>query len=300
MRIDKTELYKALLLKVAGTLNVTAAGTPVADGPLDYIRKVVVKLASTPIIELPGRSLYNLAHIFGEGKAPSKTDVPAGTGNHSWGVTIPISFEMLRFLVPEVSLLPAWRYQSPTLEVTFGTEADIYTGGTTGGPADLTADVLKNVVIDVDPVQLRTRSHEWLVTIMEQIEKQVTANSQNFQVDLSTGRFKRALLISTIDGTTYEDDIINSFVIKRATSEEVFKATWTQLRERNEDLYGITMPPGFAIVDWVENKDGEDIFDATQDGALTLIADVAVGTGTTKVFVDEIDLVTSGLPALAA
>lgn len=293
--IDRRDLLSATNLTVAGELNVTVAGTVVAQGVLAYIQAVTLYLGTVPIIgPLTGRDLYEYLRVFAH-QAPPVTDPGSGTGVKPFSVTLSLPHESLHALNGILSALPSWAYPEITLEVTYGAVTDLYTGGTLT-MQNLTAVVsLDALVPSPDEVDKLLNASVYAVHRITGKQKQVTAADKHFTIDLARGVAKRALVVRTTDAAVLVDTIINEISVIKDTIPQTFRQLWSRLKEQNQGDYKLVMDAGVAVIDYADDYDIVNILDARTADSLVIDADVNVGGGTTLVRVIEDDLLPSGL-----
>lgn len=113
----------------------TGAGAT-AEGELLIIKNVQLRTDRGEIIcNLPGRALYKIAN-YRSGEAPRKDAIAAASATYR--VTLPIYFCDDFMLRPEDTILDTSRYNSVTLQLTYGTTADLMSAP---GTATITATV---------------------------------------------------------------------------------------------------------------------------------------------------------------
>ncbi len=133
VELPRTLFKKRVTLRLSGTVSVTVAGSGVvAEAPGRLIRKIeIVGDGVKTYVSQTGLDLFRLAHIL-EGKQPQLVG-PAGAGvqtNTAINMTIPVHFEATRMRSPVDSYMDPRGFESVQLRITWGTIADIITGGT--------------------------------------------------------------------------------------------------------------------------------------------------------------------------
>jgi hypothetical protein len=118
------EGWYRLLLRFNIALTVGSAATPISEGELNIIKNIVFRTSAGEIIcNLPGRALWKIAAVKG-GTLPRKDAIAAGTATYS--VDLPIYFTDDRMKRPEDTILDTSRYSALSLEITYGTVADLF------------------------------------------------------------------------------------------------------------------------------------------------------------------------------
>lgn len=135
------EGWWTLFLRFTINLTIGTGTTAVTEGELLIIKNVLLKSDRGEIIcNLPGRALYKIA-TYRSGEAPRKDAIAASTGTYR--VTLPIYFADPSMLRPEDSILDTSRYNSVSLQVTYGSVADLL--GTPG-----TATITANLDVEIE------------------------------------------------------------------------------------------------------------------------------------------------------
>lgn len=145
--------YK-LNLRVNIALTVGTGTTPLSEGELRFIKKVLLKTDRGEVIcDLPGRALYKFATYI-NGSAPRKDAIAAATGTYR--VSLPIIFADPYMNRPEDTILDTKRYNSCTLEVTLGGVSDLL--GVVG-TATVTATMDVDILHSLGPIPKEAEPH---------------------------------------------------------------------------------------------------------------------------------------------
>lgn len=166
------EGWYALYLRFNLVLTVGTGTTPISEGELLIIKNVLLRTDRGELIcNLPGRALYKIA-TYKTCEPPRKDAIAAASATYR--VTLPIYFSDDRLLRPNDTLLNTRWYNSCTLQVTYGSVADLL--GTPG-----TATVATNLDIEIE------RSHGALDPNVKQIG--FTSYDYDNPVDASVQQF---------------------------------------------------------------------------------------------------------------
>lgn len=238
--------------------NVVTIGTAtgaIAEGELNLIKNVAIKTSmGETICNLPGRALYRIAQ-YQRGSAPRKDANAAASGTYR--VSLPINFADFRMLRPTDTILNTWRYSYITLEVTYGTVADLYT---TVGTASMTAS------IDVEIVRTRARLPGKALPLFQinydsfsPIDASVAT-----QIRLQISRdlaYKRLYAFECSAGSAGvpfsgvpADDVKATETIVGGTRTVAYKRIHEVIQDDNRMIYGLESPPaGFTVFDFVRD-----------------------------------------------
>lgn len=121
------ETWYALYLRFAATVVIGTGAGPVTEGELLAIKNVLLRTDRGELIcNLPGRALYKIA-TYKMCSPPRKDAIAAASATYR--VTLPIYFvdRYAQMLRPNDTALNTSRYNSCTLQITYGTLADLFT-----------------------------------------------------------------------------------------------------------------------------------------------------------------------------
>lgn len=122
------EGWYALYLRFNHVFTVGTGTTPVTEGELLIIKNVLVRSDRGEMIcNLPGRALFKIAN-YKTSEVPRKDAIAAASATYR--VTLPIFFADDYMLRPEDTVLNTARYNSVSVQVQYGTVADLL--GTVG------------------------------------------------------------------------------------------------------------------------------------------------------------------------
>jgi hypothetical protein len=118
-----SEGWHAMYLRFSHLLTHGTGTTPIAEGELLIIKNVLLRTDKGEVVcNLPGRALYKIA-TYRQCSAPRKDAVAAATATYR--VTLPIYFSDDMLQRPEDSILNTARYNTVTLQITYGGIADL-------------------------------------------------------------------------------------------------------------------------------------------------------------------------------
>lgn len=128
--------WLVMWIRIAVTVTIGTGTTPISDGLLRLIKKVLLKTDRGELIcNLPGRALHYISS-YREGVRPQITTLAASNGTYE--IFLPIYFTDARMIRPEDTILDTSRYKSVDLEIQLGSTADLYS---TPGTSSITATV---------------------------------------------------------------------------------------------------------------------------------------------------------------
>lgn len=259
------EGWYALYIRFNAAVVIGTGAGPVSEGELLIIKNVLLRTDRGELIcNLPGRALYKIAN-YKQGNQPRKDAIAASTATYR--VTLPIYFYDWWLLRPNDTLLNTRWYNSCTLQITYGTVADLFT-------APGTATVATTVDIEL------MRSHGALDASVKQVgfisyDYDAPVDASVFQtVNMERGAdmsIKRLYVHSSINGAggvpwsgANSDAIQNVVSIKDQTGlieKERFHAQIQDVNKLERFLETIIT--------------GVEVFDFVADGSIT--ASMATG-----------------------
>lgn len=114
-----------MYLRFNNSVTIGTGTGAIAEGELTILKNVLLKTDAGEIIcNLPGRALYKISTYL-QTSPPRKDAVAASTGTYR--VTFDIQFSDEYMVRPEDTVLYTDRYNSVSLQVTYGGLADLYT-----------------------------------------------------------------------------------------------------------------------------------------------------------------------------
>lgn len=119
------EGWMKMLIRFNNTVVIGTGSGAITEGELLIIKNVLLKTDRGEILcNLPGRALYKIA-IYQTGQVPRKDAVAAASATYR--VTLPIQFADLEMNRPSDTILDTARYNSISLQITYGGVADFFT-----------------------------------------------------------------------------------------------------------------------------------------------------------------------------
>lgn len=214
VELSRSYLIKRLELRLTGSITWAAAPTAVgSESPLALIRQIeIIADGRKTIFRASGKDLFRLAH-FTLGKRGELTPPNLGGASPAvFSATILIDHQALRFVKPVDSYLDPRGFEKLELRVTWGSLADLATGGTTVAVATTT---------QISPTLMQTTEGEFNIIsskLVTSVTKDVTATLPNLEMILPrTGLLAWALFRTERDsgtGPVAVDNIINRISLK--------------------------------------------------------------------------------------
>jgi len=250
--------YKAnLRFKIVVTIG-TATGA-ITNGELNIIKNILFRTdKGETICDLPGRALYNIATVKA-GTTARKDAIAAASATYL--VNIPLYFADERMIRPEDTILDTARYNSVTLDVTYGGVADLFT---TPGTASLvvTSDFEVYRTSDVLP-------EEALPIAFPSYEVEPTSdpNSKTF-IDMSRdiNMSVKRMYVHTASGATAgqpfsgtnDDGVIDVVSLKDHNSSIIQDRVYEMVQDGNKEDYSLeSVVSGLMVFDFV--RDGSSL-----------------------------------------
>jgi hypothetical protein len=293
LELPRNHVYKGLLLRLSAT--VTVAGGA-ADGvlndeqPMSLLRDVkIVRNGSEILQSLDGGTLFRLAH-FEWGTPPFSIPlaVPGVQAGTVVQADIPINFAAFGLSNHSLSLLRSVGTSSLFLEVAWGDTTSLIAGG------DRTESFPVAPTIIVESVELMDLSGTYADKYVRVIDRQVTAASTRFEIDMERGPvYHRILLKSTqekagaagVADMALSNVLINS--VKAVIDGQLYlldEVSFTGLRALNKLTYQAeTLANGYAVIDFAEDGNPVGMIATAEATEFKLILDVITGLGITKV-----------------
>lgn len=288
-------LYHRLILRLSGTLQIaTAAATALKDtAPASLIKEIkVVANGKNVLKSIDGATLYRINSIKRGTTAPLTAPGLTVT-THAFSCLLLLDFTDPKNRVEIDTQFNSNGMSTFDLILRFGTTTDLVTPDTgtvlswSVTPTVQVATVESLFNAKISPSQRFPLNTEYIAA-----EKEVTASSSKFQIDLATGNLYRTLIIKATDAGTPENDIINNITLKSGSEVFFYKPGLLVRDENKADLALETMPAGFYVIDLAKYGSLADLLDARAMSNLQLEFDVTKGSGTTliKVVAQEIIL----------
>lgn len=276
------------------SVNVTTAGAAVRTYAMPIRRVILKDGAGVAIHTWRARDLVALTQIVEQQPIGSQITPPSGFAianyaNLAFYVTL--MFEQFKSDVGDMTALPTFadQYQDMLLTIEWGSVTDILTG-TPVGPVTFTsafatqldyADAIipdRRKLIQTMPVSF---------TQYKEYQQAAAVAAQDLDIELDRSANYRAMMIVTEDANGEPTNgLIDKVTLYEDNSLGVYnKVPWATLRSNNGRHFGLTMPTGYAILDFGE--DGHiginEIYRATQKNKVTVRLDTLALIGTVRV-----------------
>jgi hypothetical protein len=241
--------YRNLLLWLSGTLNVTvAAASVVEDSPFSLIKKIELMVnGNVPVKTISGKAALERTAIRNR-VLPSFVQTGTGVAAHPFSALLELPLWLPEAgLAMDASLLDATArggVTGTTLEVTWGDQTDLVTGGTKAFTVNPTVQVVSHDLARKpgDPIP-RTAIHR-----ERTIVQTVAASNQELKIDLKSGDTRRILSATVIarEAAVRSNAIVNSLRVASDTetryqvNDEAFHRAITDLFiERDTNRAGV-------------------------------------------------------------
>lgn len=297
------ELY--LLLKGQPTLtaaNNTAAKTGRGD-EWSVVKKIEIIANNADVIwSVTGTELWWLNYfMFGQFPQVTPTLGDTSTANPSFASCLILPFWMHRSIRPMDSALDARLLSELEIKVTWGNYDDV----SSDASAWTTEPTLTVFSLECSKV-----SGPFGTKRIKRIEKTITADQTDFQVQLPVGPMYRGFIINTTDAGVDDGDVLNNF--KLVSGSTVFVDTLEEVLDGIDGFLGRSLIRTFdkagnaydepkksssaSIKGWYHYDHVTDGFmseaiDTLGFSEITLELDVSVGSGTTKLVVIPLEYI---------
>jgi hypothetical protein len=260
VELSRSYLIKRLILRLTGSITFSA-GTPTAVGselPLALVKSIeIIADGRKTIFRAAGKDLFRLAHITngkrGELTAPNFAASPA-----VFSTTIIIDHQALRFVKPVDTYLDPRGFEKLELRVTWGTLADLATGGTNTAVA-ATTQISGTLAQSTEGERSIIASK--LVTT---VQKDVTATNPLFEIVLPrTGLLAAVLFRTERDGVAVDNILNRVTLVSDNNINHVNQIIAADLQRRNVIDYQLDLGGGAD-----GQITGYYFLDLTEDGRL--------------------------------
>lgn len=298
-------LMTGLMLSVLYAVTLTSAATSIRANAVP-IKSIQVLGDNNKVFHtIVPTDAVNKARIFEQTPLAAIIAPPTvtTTGTQNAEAHIPLFFRQPGINLVNAALtdLPSWAFDNLTLRINWGSVNEVFVGGV-GSVAAPTGNcaVIQNQLAGIaipNPAQY-ARALGLSVDRYKPVAAPAAAQTE-FSIPLALTADIRALLITSEDANgELTNGIINSFTLKEDSTTVLFGALpWKSVRVDNAKRYGVTMPPGVAVLDWADDGDITDIYNHNGRRNLDLILNVTANAGTIRVLTMSIE--SSPLPALA-
>lgn len=283
-RLPVGNLLKGLILRLNGSITFSA-GTPTAVGnelPLELIQKIeIVTDTNRTLWSTTGRDAFRYAHfMYGKQNeliAPNFAASPA-----VFSATIRLPIEALKFVKPVESYNNTRRYQNIDLRITWGTLANVATGGTNTAVASTTAI---DIIAQMSTVGFGIQRVDKILSF-DQIA--VTATQSNLSQDVPRNGLLARILVRATRNAATVDDLVNKLsLVVDYSGRARDTLTWRTVQQGNVQDYQLdgasvvgSQIPGYAMLDVTEDGYMSSCLNTYLTNKVQTVLDVTRTSGT--------------------
>lgn len=299
--LSRGMVYREIYLRLQGTPTITDVNNTQAKAlqgdEWAVITRIDLIANNTDVLKsLSGNQLWWLNYFLY--KEPPQIDVNIGDGaaNPAIDSTLILPLWMPGTIRPIDTALDARELSDLKIEITWG-DYDSINGDASAWTTEPTLEVHS-----LESFNVAGPFSQWRTYV---IEKEITANNTQFQVQLPVGPMYRGFLINTTDASKDDGDVLVNFKLKSGTTifadipEEILDAIdgWERASIRNPYDAGGGVYDALRRGTTYNNRNGWYWYDHVTDGYLSECIDtlgfsefelelsVLVGGGTTKIFI---------------
>lgn len=295
MNLPRNYNYRSLLCRIAGSVVVSGgsgAGAPHALASYKVVRRLEIVVDGRDTILSVDPAALSILNRIDYGCVPAAAH-PSNdaAATYTINASFIIDFQTKRGRNPIDTLFPAAGLTTFDLIVTWGAGADMFTGS-----VDFTSAAIQTTttlsVTSFEEIGDASKVIGGLKKIFV-TDKDITATSTNFQVDIAPGNLIQSILLHFKDSEVPTDAVLNAVSFESGT--EVYQ-NWKsddEILDYNKLAYGLeTSLSGFLLLDMLDS-DGfqSEILDTQGLSGLKLVMDVTDAAGTTKVLVYPTEVV---------
>ena len=266
IELPRTFLYKTVLIRMNGQLDITAAITLANEAPIRLIKKIeIVADGRKVMFTATGTNAFRLGHVM-RGKQPELVAPATAIANNvPFGACYVIDFQAIRFGKPVDSYFDPRPYEKVELRITWGAlNPDLFTAGTA------TADF-----VDLDILIDQTSKGAELVMFNKLItfdEDAIVTASPNLVLNVPrSGLLAGILFFSEVDSAA-SDGLIERLSLKSDNNFlHLDGGKWAPLQDKTVVDFQVEgvgpalaayaanafangkMPPGYAYLDLTED-----------------------------------------------
>lgn len=291
--LSRGMIYRQLHLNLTAQPTVSAANNSAANtgrGDLwSLIKRIDIIANGTETIKSISGPTLRMLQYFWYGRLPENSGVATlgdgSTANPSLSQTIILPFWMPNSLRPMDTALASANLSSLTINVTWGNYSDLSFAAT-----GWTTEPVLNVE-SIESFGIKGPFSQWRLW---EIEKTITASSQNLQIDLPVGSLFNGFLFNATDADADSDAIINAIKLKSGSTVfadqkfGVMRDAMNLMANRVESAGAVsTLYKKTAWGNYNHTLDGylSESIDTLGFSELQLEMDVTVGGGTTNLYV---------------
>jgi len=283
--LPRDRLIKAINLKFSASAVVAggaADGTVVEDAPLMLMPRIeIVGNGHIVLFRMDAQALY-FKNEFEYGTPALITPPTAGAeATYEIDVLLQIDFKNKIGMKPCDTFLNAAAFKTLTLNVQWGDPDAMFEG-----TYDRTCTI--SAAYGITPIVYETTEPQTpFVRIQDMQEKEITATSDSFWMDLDAGtnRIIQAVMFKTLDTGCRESDIINYISLATdAKYRHIDMLPFVQLQNENKIESGLeAINAGLAYLYMLEEGHTRSGLHLLRTNKARFVMDVTVGAGTTMV-----------------
>lgn len=298
-RLNQVGFLNTLIIRVTGTMTLSAAGALAADGPWNLVRRIRVTLnTGIGLVTLSGFGAFLVGFLLKEEFAPNVSgraevfSAPVAVGANAWNFMLQIPIAANDGQNFEVGLINLQTEELVAqVEIDWAPELDAVTLATGFvGRADVFAEWYEVP----DPTKVRYPP----LNILHRFEEQrsvVAATGDNRTPLLRQGTLLQLLHVLRLNGVRNTTDLV-ALRLELNRSDRVYRYELAPQLWEQALRYGQDLPVGVFAWDWwhaqmdVSQGDGRDFVDTEAIAQIDSVVEVATGAvlGSNNNFVDTI------------
>lgn len=298
-RLNQVGFINKALLRITGTMTLSAAGALTADGPWALIRRVRVTLnTGVMVLNLSGYGAFLLNHLVKEEFTPNSSGLsqvfsaPVAIGANTWNFMLELPIAANDGQNFEVGLINLQTEELVAqVEIDWAPETDASTNATGFvGRADVYA-----LWYEVpDPRRVRFPP----LNVLHRVEEDrlsITGTGDTRKPLLRQGTLLQLLHVVRLNGSRNSTDVV-AFRLELNRSDRVYRYELATLLWYHAQRYGLDLPTGVFVWDWWHSQmdtsqgDGRDFVDTEAIAQIDSVAEIASGAtlGSNNNFLDTI------------
>jgi hypothetical protein len=307
--IPRDFVYDAFKLSLAVQVDVAAGGGAdgalTAEQPMNIIREIRILGSSSSrasVAEIRKIDLAALRVLTGllqhSLPIPAALAIPGIQAASQVGLAVEIPFYLPRCERPGVAALNSHELQSLDLEVDWGADTDIITGGTR-------TTVFSNAILQLHGIErLEDLSNQTRFAVNMTRYQEITGVTANgrFPIEIKGTRILRGILIKQFTraaGITFHtpvNTLINALTLEvNGTAKIEYRTNgransgWLLLQRDNDELYQVVTPVGYGFIDLMRDGALSKLLRESDYTNLNLILDTnTVANGVIRAYLVEI------------
>lgn len=287
-KLTRGMVMLGLLLSVVYTATVTGAATSVRAAAMPIKSVSLIGDNGKVLHSIKGADLVAKARILEQTALAALIVPPSGVAVAAYTAEahLPIFFAQAFADNGDLTALPSYAYDDLTLRVEWGSHSEVFVGGA-GSVAVAVGDAsftqLDAAGFPIADPQALARS---LGVSVDRYKTQVApaVATQELTISVPTTADIRAIMITAEDANGEPTNaIVNKITLLENNTTRVYsRVPWKSLRADNAKIYGVTMPTGVAVIEFAEDRDIRDIYEATLKDNVDLVLDVSAVAGSIR------------------